>query len=286
MTTLKAAVFFCLVALLPARGHAEGFDTEHIFGFMIGTDVGEVGEREFQSETTGRFGRDGGAYRSVGQQVELEFVPVPNFRIEAGTTFAGHAISAVPGFDDRHQFTWQGASLDLRYRFLEREAAPFGLTLAVEGHGDRIDEITGAAARSYGTDVTLAIDREVIPNAAIAAVNLLYQPEWTHFTGRSAEEQEATIGAAFALMTRVRPNVLFGAEARYFRKYDGIGLNEFEGQAFFIGPNVYLQLSERARLTATWSVQAWGRAAGAPGPALDLVNFERHQARLVFGVNF
>lgn len=36
---------------------AEGIDTEHIFGFMIGSDVGSVGEREFQSETTGRFAR-------------------------------------------------------------------------------------------------------------------------------------------------------------------------------------------------------------------------------------
>jgi len=46
-----------LAALLPACVHAEGVDTEHLFGFMIGTDVGNVGEREFQSETTGRFGR-------------------------------------------------------------------------------------------------------------------------------------------------------------------------------------------------------------------------------------
>ena len=48
---------------------------------------------------------------------------------------------------------------------------------------------------------------------------------------------------------------------------------------------LYFRLSERARLTANWSVQAWGRTAGSDGN-LDLVNFERHQARLVFGVNF
>lgn len=37
--------------LPPASGHAEGIDTEHIHGFVIGTDVGEFGEREFRSET-------------------------------------------------------------------------------------------------------------------------------------------------------------------------------------------------------------------------------------------
>ena len=57
------------------------------------------------------------------------------------------------------------------------------------------------------------------------------------------------------------------------------------GQAFYIGPTAYFQLSPRSRLTASWSIQAWGRPAGS-GAALDLVNFERHQARLVFGVNF
>jgi hypothetical protein len=72
---------------------------------------------------------------------------------------------------------------------------------------------------------------------------------------------------------------------RYFRRYDGIGLDESAGQALFAGPTAYLQLSERSRLTVAWSIQAWGRAAGSAA-ALDLVNFERHQARLIFGVNF
>jgi len=93
------------------------------------------------------------------------------------------------------------------------------------------------------------------------------------------------LGVAFGVMAHLRPWLLFGGEARYFRRYDGIGLEELAGQAFFIGPTAYFQLSERARLTASWSVQAWGRPAGTSA-ALDLVNFERHQAKLIFGVNF
>ena len=60
---------------------------------------------------------------------------------------------------------------------------------------------------------------------------------------------------------------------------------DFAGQALFAGPVAYVQLSERSRLTVTWSLQAWGRPAGSAA-SLDLVNFERHQARLVFGVSF
>ena len=82
-----------------------------------------------------------------------------------------------------------------------------------------------------------------------------------------------------------RPGVLLGGEVRYFRKYEGIGLEELAGDALFVGPTAYFQLSERARLTASWSFQAWGRPAGS-GAALDLINFERQQARVIFGLNF
>ena len=275
----------CLAALLSVCAHAEGIDTEHLFGFMIGTDVGNVGEREFQSRTTGRFGKDGSRYRTINQEFELEFVPVKDFRVEIGSAFAGHDIRAVPGLDDRRQLAWQGASIDLRYRFLDRESAPFGLTFAVETQLNRIDEVSGAAVRNFETEFRLALDRELIPNHVLVALNLIYQPEWTRVLATGGAEQEATIGAALGAMVRIRPDILVGGEARYLRRYEGIGLEEFSGQAFFVGPTAYFQLSPRSRLTAAWSVQAWGRPAGSRA-ALDLVNFERHQARLVFGVNF
>jgi hypothetical protein len=283
-TTLRS-VILCFSALCPLCTHAEGIDTEHMFGFMIGTDVGNVGDQEFQSETTGRFGKGGGNYRAVGQQLEAELVPVKNFRVEVGSTFAVYDIGGVPGLDDQRRLSWQGVSVDFRYRFLDRDAAPFGLTLALETHADRIDETTAAVVRNYGTEFRLAIDREIVPNVAVAAFNFIYQPEWTRIVGTGAAEQESTIGAAVGVMAQMRPGFFFGGEARYFRRYEGIGLEEFSGQALYVGPVAYLQLSERSRLTAAWSVQAWGRPSGS-NAALDLVNFERHQARLVYGINF
>ena len=282
--TFRAAIV-CLSALLSGGVRAEGIDTEHLFGFMIGSDVGNVGEREFQSQTTGRFARNGGNYRAIDQELELEFVPVKNVRIELGSTFASHNINGVPGLEDRRQLSWQGASVDFRYRFLDRDAAPLGLTFAVEGHADRIDETTAAQVKSYGTGFTLAFDRELIPGVAVAALNLIYQPEWTRLVGTGAAEQESTIGAALGVMVQTRAGFFLGGEARYLRRYEGIGLQELASQALFIGPTAYFQLSKRTRLTAAWSVQAWGRPAGS-NAALDLVNFERHQARLVFGANF
>src|SRR3954451_21674399 len=172
----------CTVALAPACVSAEeGFDTEHIFGFMIGTDVGNPGEREFQTQTTGRFGKGGGTYRALSQEVEIEAVPLPNFRVEVGGTATLHDITGVPDIGDRRQFNFQGASLDVRYRLLDRERAPFGLTVAAELPGDRIDEACGANGRMYGTDFTLAFDRELIPNFATRGRNLIYQPQCPPF---------------------------------------------------------------------------------------------------------
>jgi hypothetical protein len=271
--------------LLPACGLAEGIDTEHIYGFMIGADVGSLGEREFQTEATGRFSKQAGTYQALGQQFEVEFVPIRNFRIEIGTAFSAFEIRSVGGFIDRNQADWQGTSFDLRYRFFNREDDLFGLTLALESHGNRFDETTAARAHNYGTELTLALERDLLPGLAVATLNLGYQPDWTHFAGALTAEQGSTLSAAFGVMAQLRPGILFGGEARYFRKYQGIGLDGLAGEALFVGPTAYFQLSERARLTATWSIQAWGRPAGASA-TLDLINFERQQARLVLGFNF
>lgn len=280
----RFAAMLCLL-LHPTCSFAEGIDTEHIYGFMIGSDVGEAGEREFQTTATGRLSKQAGNYSALDQQLEMEFVPFRNFRIEAGTMFAAYDMTAVPGLANHTDSGWQGAALDLRYRFLDRETAPFGLTLALEGHGNRFDDISGLAARNYGAELTLAIERDVIPGLVVATLNVGYQPEWTHPAGIATQGQESTLAVAFGVMAQVRPDLLLGGEARYFRRYDGIGPEELSGEAFFVGPTAYFKLSERARLTATWSFQAWGRPAGTSA-ATDLVNFERQQARLVFGLNF
>src|SRR5262249_11090430 len=40
-------------------------DTEHMFGFTEGSDIGAKGERELETDSTGRFGRLGGSYNNV-----------------------------------------------------------------------------------------------------------------------------------------------------------------------------------------------------------------------------
>src|SRR5260370_30421308 len=109
----------CFSTLLPNCVQAEGIDTEHLFGFMIGTDIGSPGEREFQSQTTGRFSKSGGRYPAVGQEFELEFVPANDFLIQIRSAFAAPAINSVPDFRDRPPLAWPRVSVDLPYRFFD-----------------------------------------------------------------------------------------------------------------------------------------------------------------------
>jgi hypothetical protein len=86
-------------------------------------------------------------------------------------------------------------------------------------------------------------------------------------------------------MVQVRPGIFFGGEARYFRRYEGLGLDTFSGHALFLGPTVCAQLSQRSWIAIGWSIQVAGKSVDDPG-RLDLINFERQQARLLFGFTF
>src|SRR5581483_3490691 len=104
-----------LLIALPVRALAEGareeknkIETEMMFGFLVGTDVGKVGEKEFESETTMGLGKRGGSYGALAQTLALEYIPLENLRVELGAILASHAISTVPGLDDQHHVDFQG----------------------------------------------------------------------------------------------------------------------------------------------------------------------------------
>jgi hypothetical protein len=279
---------YCLLLILtpvPNCARAEPIETEHLFGFTIGSDVGEVGERELEGSLTGRFSKRTGTYDAGSSTMSVEFVPMPNLRTEFTGVVNSYDIAGVNGFADQHYTAFGGLSADIRYRFLDRASAPFGFAIGAEPHWGRADDITGEPVSQYGVDFVAAADWEIIPNRVVAAFNLLYQPEAMRSKLTGSWSQESTAGVAFAMMAQVRSGIFVGGEARYLRQYDGFGLDTLAGQGFFVGPTVYFKLSERAWMTLAWSSQVTGHATAVVG-SLDLVNFERQQARLLFGVNF
>jgi hypothetical protein len=282
---MKTAALFVTLLMLPAAARAEELETTHLFGFTLGSDVNKVGEKEAELENTGRFGKRDGSYAALSSELGVKFIPFENFSVEPEVSFARHDISGVPGLGNQNQAAFDAFTFETRYRLLERERGPFGLTLGFDPHWSPIDEISGQRADDFGARFLIIVDKELIEQRLFAAVNLIYEPdaERSGITGAWQSQSDFEISAA--LSVQLRSGFLLGAEVRYLSAYDGLGFNSFAGHALFAGPTLYWKISNLYWLSAAWSVQVAGHAANDTNP-LDLTNFERQQAVLRFGYNF
>jgi hypothetical protein len=263
----------------------DDIDSEHIFGITEGSDVGDKGEKEIEVEPFGRFGKRGGSYAATSTPVSYKYTVIDNFRIAPVITLASHNIQNVPGLPDVSQWTLEGAGAEVRYRLLDRERDPIGMTLSIAPGRNRVDEKTGLPVEQYAIDFAALFDRALIPNRLFAALNLIYEPAWTRLRPTHEWERDSTIGIYGALSGQVAAGVFVAMEARYLRRYEGIGLNAFLGEALFAGPSLFVKLPNHWFASAAWNLQVSGHAAGETG-SLDLTNFERHEVRLRFGATF
>src|SRR5262245_5014802 len=204
-------------------------DTEHMFGFTEGSDIGAKGERELETDSTGRFGRLGGSYNNVATALEAKYSLSDRFRLSAVATVAYHDISGVSGLDDRRQGALQSVSFDARYRLFDRAHAPFGLTLSIEPHWGFADDASGGPADEQRAAFRAFADRELIANRLFAALNVGYEPAQTRIHASGETFRESTFGIGAALAMQVMPHVFVGTEVRRLRHYEGLGLNSFAG---------------------------------------------------------
>lgn len=260
-------------------------DTQFIFGFTKGADVGELGEKEIEHESIGLLGKHDGSYAAISDALRAEFTPVANFRFEIGIPVTFHSIAGVTGLEDLHQAAFDGLVMEFRYRLLDREHAPFGLTVGAEPHLRRVDETSGQSVDNYGSEFTVAMDKDLIKNRVFGALNFVYDPEVTRFLATGASQREATLGVFTSVTTQVQPGIFIGAEARYLRKYEGLGAEQFAGEALFLGPTMFARLSKALTLSGSWGIQAAGHAVGEP-ESLDLTNFTRQQVLFRLEYNF
>jgi len=294
MTMARVALAVAL-AVAPAAVHAadedtsarqnQKIDTEHLFAFMGGSDVGQIGDKEIEGAIVGSVGKQPGSYGAWFPSLEYEFVPIENLRVSATAGAAYHGISGVAGLDDRRQWAFDAVSIDFRYQLIDRDRAGVGLTIDAEPQWGRTDETSGEPVDQCAVGLSLLIDKELVPDRIMAAFNLLYGPElsFSRLTGASSREQ--VFGTAAAVMGQIEPGVLIGLESRYLRRYDTLGFANFTGDAAFVGPTLYARLTEHLWIIAAWSTQLAGRSLERPG-ALNLNDFERQQIKLQFGLEF
>ncbi|MDB5571219.1 MAG: hypothetical protein JWN93_2402 [Hyphomicrobiales bacterium] len=284
----------CFVALLLCTGAVRAnesastldVDTEHLFGFTEGTDLGEKGEVELELGAFWRNGARAGRYNAVTGSAELKASLSDNLRVAPGVFFSRHAISSVPGLPNVNSAGLEGVSLELKYRVLDRTKSPFGLTFAVIPAFARLDEREGARTRDAGVAFLMAVDRELVENRLYAAANLVYEPSVSRTPGSpDGWRASSAASASAALSARVAGQFYLGGEVRYQYAANGAFFNGGAGHGLFVGPTLFARLSPKLFVAAGWNRQVSGRAEGVPG-RLDLDNFSRNEARLRVGYAF
>lgn len=265
--------------------HAEGADTEHIFGFTMGSDIGRVGEIELEMENVAAFGKRDGRYATLATLNQIKYTLSDRFRIAPGFGLGAQRIDGVAGFDDRHHVSFNGATLEFRAKLIDRATAPFGLTLHAQPGWNRIDDGSGLRVEQYGAEFAALFDKELVEDRWFAAFNVWYGTgvTRTHATGVTAHDSEFALHAA--LSYQLKPGLLIGVGTRYLRSYDGGGLDRLVGEAVYVGPTFSYSLTSTLGLSGTWQIQVAGRAAG-DARWLDLDNHERQQAMLRINAHF
>jgi hypothetical protein len=254
-------------------------ETKYIFGFTFGSDIGDVGERELELTTKVNFQKRAGSYVALEQEAELEYNPTDSFQIELGAAGVYHAISDVEGFDDFHGANLGGLSSTFRYLLIARgPGSPIGLQIAVVPEWSRVDD-AGKLATTFQAETRIITDTELVSNRLFAAVNAIYAPEIARNFGDLNWKRASTLGLLGALTYRITTKVSLGAELEYYRAYDGLGLNTLARDALYVGPTLHMQVTNEFILSAAFSTQIAGHAAGNAN-FLDLTNFSRNKALL------
>lgn len=274
--------------------------TDSLFGFTDGADTNEEGERELSFGIVTRVGKravtlaggtPGGKDRFYvsSLQAGAQYGVSDSFNVEASVFGDLRSVRGVPDLLNKSNGNFNGASLEFKYRLLERTPAnPVAIAVSLEPQWSRIDETEGISQNSLSLGTKLMLDARVIPGLLWYGLNIGFEPQAGRF--RSGEvERESGVSVSNALTMRVLDHTYLGIEASYQRACSGLFARRLKGEAAFFGPTLFHQFSKNASLSLAWSTQVWGRQKD-PAPLaahdLDLWNFGRHLLRAKLSLNF
>jgi hypothetical protein len=106
------------------------FDTEHIFGFAEGSNIGAKGELEIESTTIGSSGALG-SYSNIDNETSLRYNVANELRLSLGTLNDYFNIQDVPLLSDRNTIEFGGVIAEARWHILDWRTAPFGMSLSL-----------------------------------------------------------------------------------------------------------------------------------------------------------
>ena len=269
-------------------------DTEHLFGFTEGADIGKKGDQEVVFDTVTRIGKrragpGPSGYDAVGTVLNYSIDLSDNFGIELGIFGDHHRIRNITGLDDRNAGNFDGVSVEFKYQLLKGSAEqPFGLAFETRPRFARVLPIEGRGADIFDFENVLQFDWQIVPGKLWYGGSVSFDPAAGRQRGSGDGYRTSAIIWSGALVGKVAEATYLGPEVRYGRGYDGIFLNQLTSEALFVGPALHHRFTEKAWITVAYSAQVWGRDTD-PALArrgLGLNQFERHNLRVKVGVEF
>jgi hypothetical protein len=273
-----AAALLLLSGVAQAQEKQEGssIDSEHIFGFSEGSDIGDKGESEIEGISTGRLGKQGG-FTSFANEVSYRYGVEENFRASIGTLTDYTSIHGSPGLLDKTGLEYSGVISEFRWHFLEHDTAPIGLTLSFSPYWRRINDPAPGQGESFTLPVALLVDKVLIPNKLYAVFNATLAPTFNKVSTRWRTQQPFDLSAA--ITTAVGDRLFIGGEIRQ-ASYNQDGF--FAARALYLGPSLFARLSEHLIVKVAWAAQIPVESGGR----MDVTNFERHQIIAQFAYGF
>ena len=285
-TGLALAGAVALAAGAAAAANVPQVPGGDIFGFSASADAGKPGDHGGGIEFDGAIGKRFGHYRVFGQKYFYERVIAPQTSLGIGVFTAWHSIRNLPAEPiNRDSVQFDGASFELARRFVERSAGnPFSFKIAIEPRWARLTG-GGRHTNAFGAELKLVFDAVIIPGMLYWAGNIVLA---------AARERDPEVHSQYSTGSQVKVSnaltyqfserVFTGAELTYLRAYSKF-FAQSNGQAWFLGPTLFVKIHDKASLNVTIALQIAGRARGTP-MHLDLDNFTRMISRVKLAVEF
>ncbi|MGY6569531.1 MAG: hypothetical protein ACXIVE_11110 [Salinarimonas sp.] len=292
-TTLThlGAILLIAGAGFNAPALAEDTPTTDLFGFTEGADIADPGEFGFAVELEGAFGARPSPYNELTGTVEATIGVTDWFEMTPFLSIASTRLREEFDEPTRSATGVAGLGVGFKFKLLDRDQTGFGLAFKAAPFFTWFDEGEAVRGRGYGGEFALMLDRAFIPGQFYGGLNVTFETTRFRQSGfdedgmRHPWEPSSELGFSAALSTRIAQGVFLGGEVAYLRAYESAGLDRFAGEALFVGPTLFMPVSENVELSAGFSSQVWGRPQGG-GARLDLDNFNRHRARLMLAVSF
>jgi hypothetical protein len=283
-----------------------------VFGFTTGSDVSDVGAWGASATYAGAFKGGGfkpGSFSGHTGQLQAATAFVPCWEIGPyiiGSTSRG----SFRGVTGDVKLDTYGGGIEQKYKIFGRATHGFGLTLDwdINYQGYNAKDSTFApllpTLSTKGDQVTnsfrLFLDREIVSGKLYGALNLVIDQIWFDrpalLAGGSSDYlRQSNLTLSGALSWQVVDGLFIGGEARYVRTHLGSFLNQFTGDAIYVGPTFFWQATKSIAISGAWGAQvkghqnAWNDAPLAPinqSSQLNLATQNQHIARLKVAYTF